>query len=128
MVIGVSAISWQGGGPEDRVCRVRSGRRVLPSGLIPSGPREFPVCPAVDRCRRIRLCPIPSRPQASKPDPPLWVLREAAHVAALRGYPEEAAAYLETLLRRSPEEYQDRLELGRLYLEFYGPDLDRSRG
>ena len=49
-------------------------------------------------------------------------------MAALRGYPEEAAAYLETLLRRSLEDYQDRLELARLYLEFYGPDPDRSRG
>ena len=66
MVIGMSAISWQGCGPEDKVGRVRSCRRVLPSGLIPSGPREFPVCPAVVRSRGIRLCPIPSRPQASK--------------------------------------------------------------
>lgn len=67
-------------------------------------------------------------PRLQNPDPPLWVLREAAPCGRPPGLPEEAAAYLETLLRRSPEEHQDRLERARLYLEFYGPDPDCSQG
>ena len=61
-------------------------------------------------------------PRLRSPDPPLWVLREAARVAALRGYPAKAASYLERLLEKSPGDYQDRLELARLYLDLYEPE------
>ena len=55
------------------------------------------------------------------PDPPVWALRDAAHVAALQGYPSRAVRYLENLLKKSPGEYNDRLELARLYLNLYEP-------
>jgi Enzyme related to GTP cyclohydrolase I len=35
---------------------------------------------------------------------------------ALQGYPSRAVRYLEALLRKSPGQYNDRLELARLYL------------
>ena len=54
-------------------------------------------------------------------DPPVWALRDAAHVAALQGYPSRAVRYLEALLKKSPGEYNDRLELARLYLNLYEP-------
>ena len=57
-----------------------------------------------------------------RPHPPLWVLREAARVAALRGYPARAASDLERLLQRDPGSYRDRLELARLYLDLYEPE------
>ncbi len=52
---------------------------------------------------------------------PVWGLRDAARVAALQGYPEKATSYLEKLVSENPEEYQDRLELARLYLDQYQP-------
>jgi len=56
-----------------------------------------------------------------KPNPPVWALRDAARVAALQGYPSRAVNYLEALLEKSPGEYNDRLELARLYLNLYEP-------
>ncbi len=61
-------------------------------------------------------------PRLKRPHPPLWVLREAARVEALRGYPARAASDLERLLRRDPGSYRDRLELARLYLGLYEPE------
>jgi hypothetical protein len=46
------------------------------------------------------------------PDLPLWALRDAAKVSALRGYPQRATRYLEELLNKDPQKYQDRLESG----------------
>ena len=60
-------------------------------------------------------------PRLASPDPPIWALRDAAHVAALQGYPSRAVSYLEALLKRSPGQYNDRLELARLYLNLYEP-------
>lgn len=60
-------------------------------------------------------------PVLGRPDPPVWALRDAAKVASLQGYPVRATHYLETLLRKSPGQYQDRLELARLYLDLYQP-------
>ena len=54
-------------------------------------------------------------PRLKLKNPPLWVLRDAARVASLRGYPAQAARYLEDLLKRNPDEFHDRLELARLY-------------
>ncbi|MHB1755934.1 MAG: tetratricopeptide repeat protein [Leptospirillum sp.] len=52
---------------------------------------------------------------------PVWALRDASRVAAFQGYPEKATRYLERLVAENPEEYQDRLELARLYLDQYQP-------
>jgi len=60
-------------------------------------------------------------PVLGRVDPPDWALRDASKVAALQGYPGRATRYLEALLRKSPGQYQDRLELARLYLDLYRP-------
>jgi hypothetical protein len=43
-------------------------------------------------------------------------------VSALQGYPDRATRYLERLVKEKPDEYQDRLELARLYLDQYQPE------
>ncbi len=60
-------------------------------------------------------------PRLEKANPPLWALRQAARVEALRGYPARAASDLERLLRKDPDSFRDRLELARLYLDLYEP-------
>ena len=60
-------------------------------------------------------------PVLAEKKPPVWSLRDASRVSVLQGYPKRAARYLERLVAEDPEEYQDRLELARLYLDQYQP-------